>query len=236
MKRTGTKSAFADNPELYYRIMKQASLKRTGKDIAKNLGISEATAQTAVYLTKCIGSEDWNKIISGIRNGAYSKDLLKLASEYAEKELPEEIWQEYEEFKAKKREEYAAKKKEAESKTETSEIDETAELKSQKGITIWEQKMLCNSNQMQELMVQLMDTVIPKYFGDSGTMYFRHQETLQELRRLRDSVDLLTAAVTRISEESMPKMEKEHIDANADMLNDTLRGIRENCGKMRGRA
>lgn len=233
MNRTGKKSAFTQDPELFNRIMKQASLRKKGNEIAKILGISTNTATTSIYVTRCIEQEDWEKVKSSVRNGV-SEDLLMLASKYAEKELPEEVWKEYNKYREERRQRYQAKQELTGRTKESFEIDEEKELKPDR-ISIYEQKMLCNSSQMQELMIQLMDTVIPKYFGDSGTTIYMQHEMLQELCRLRNSVDLLTAAVTRISEESLPNMEKKHIDANADMLNDTLRGIRENCGKLRGK-
>ena len=234
MSRTGKKSAFTEDPALFNRIMKQASLKKTGEEIAQTLGISANTATTAIYLTRCIEKQDWEKVKSSVRNGA-SEDLLNLASEYAEKELPEEVWEEYNKYREEKRQKYHNKKEKPSSIEESFEIDKREDQKPDK-ISIFEQKMLCNQSQMQELMIQLMDTVLPKYFGNSGVANVRHQEIRQELNKLRESVDLLSAAVTRISEESLPNLAKEHIDTNADILNDTLRGIRENCGKRRDRA
>lgn len=63
MKRTGKRSMFDNNPQLYTNIMHQASLGLTGIQIAEKLRITNEAAQNTIRVTRAISRKDWDEIV-----------------------------------------------------------------------------------------------------------------------------------------------------------------------------
>lgn len=216
IKRTGNKSIFDDDPKMYTKIMHLSSYGLKGTQIAEKLKISSTIVQGAIRVTRAMSREDWDEVKKAIKNDFISNALLNLAADYTEIEIPEEVW-------AAKATEAARRKDQRQTRIPKDERTLEKDNQSIRDLTVWEQRMLENSNQLIELMTQMMDVVLPKY-------------TDEIIIAMKDSVKEIIEKSGAEQEAIKDIREKvDAIDANWYTTKDLLGAIKENTGKWRNR-
>ena len=216
MKRTGNRSIFDKDPQLYTNIMHQASLGLTGIQIAEKLGITAEATQNTIRVTRAISRKDWDDVIKAVRNEFISTDLLNLAAAFTKTEIPQTVWD-------AKAAEAAKRKDQRQTRIPKDERTQEEDNQSNRKLTAWETRMLENSNQMLELMIQMMDVVLPKY-------------TVEIIIAIKDGVkEIVEKSDAEL--ETIKEIQKkvDAIDANWYTTKDILGAIKENTGKWRNR-
>lgn len=147
--------------EIYEKIITdRLVLGKTPEAIADEIGFGRTSVYNTVSVFGAVRDCDWNRCVAMIENQGFPIAPFIWAARRLGIELPEIVTSAYE-LRTKKREEAQKKAEESKKKAEEAEIEKATD-----NTALYLCKVLQALNKQNELLEQLLDTVIPHWAND----------------------------------------------------------------------